>query len=131
MGTRKIHTFNRNLKYRNQTVKLPNGTTTTVLVGQEKGIDVRLALDIVRMAREDRYDVALVFSQDQDLSEVADEIKSISLRENRWIKMVCAFPVSPTYNNTRGINNTEWIHITRNIYDACLDPLDYRLKPLS
>jgi len=83
------------------------------------------------MARENRYDVALVFSQDQDLSEVADEIKSISLRENRWIKMVCAFPVSPTYDNTRGITNTEWIQINRDIYSSCLDPLDYRPKPLS
>jgi hypothetical protein len=33
MGTRKIHTFARNLKYRNQTVNLLDGTTTTVLVG--------------------------------------------------------------------------------------------------
>jgi uncharacterized LabA/DUF88 family protein len=128
MGTRKIHSFSRNLKYRNQTVKLPGGLTTTVLVGQEKGIDVRIALDIVRMAREMRYDVALVFSQDQDLSEVADEIKKISFMQNRWIKMVCAFPVSPTSDNTRGINSTEWIKIDRKLYDACLDPLDYRLK---
>ena len=59
------------------------------------------------MAREKRYDVALVFSQDQDLSEVADEIKSISFIQNRWIKMACAFPVSPTYGNARGINSTE------------------------
>jgi uncharacterized LabA/DUF88 family protein len=40
-----------------------------VLVGEEKGMDVRLAVDVVRMAREKLYDVALIFSQDQDLSE--------------------------------------------------------------
>ena len=44
MGTRGVVTFSRNLKYRNQTVALPDGTTTTVLVGQEKGVDVRLAI---------------------------------------------------------------------------------------
>ena len=32
-------------------------------------MDVRLAVDVVRMAREKLYDVALIFSQDQDLSE--------------------------------------------------------------
>ena len=62
MGTRGIKTFSRHLKYRNQTVYLPGGKTTTVLVGQEKGVDVRLALDVVRFAREDKYDVAVIFS---------------------------------------------------------------------
>ena len=76
MGTRGVVTFSRHLKYRNQTVPLPDGTTTTVLVGQEKGVDVRLALDIVRLGREGAYDVAVLFSQDQDLSEVASEIHS-------------------------------------------------------
>jgi uncharacterized LabA/DUF88 family protein len=128
MGTRGIRMFSRHLKYRNQTVKLPDGGTATVLVGQEKGIDIRLALDVVRMAREARYDVALIFSQDQDLSEVADDVKSISAVQNRWIKLACAFPISPTYDNTRGINKTEWIPLDRAFYNACLDPLDYRPK---
>jgi uncharacterized LabA/DUF88 family protein len=128
MGKRGIHTFSRHLKYRNQTVQLPGGGTTTVLVGQEKGIDIRLALDAVRMAREDQYDVAIIFSQDQDLSEVADEVRGISVAQNRWIKLACAFPVSPTYDNTRGINKTDWIEIDRAVYDACLDPNDHRLK---
>ena len=84
-------------------MQLADGSTTTVLVGQEKGIDVRLALDIVRLARESAYEVAVVFSQDQDLSEVADEVKQISIAQNRWIRLVSAFPASPTYANRRGI----------------------------
>jgi hypothetical protein len=99
-----------------------------VLVGQEKGIDVRLALDVVRMARENQYDVGLIFSQDQDLSEVADEVRSISVSQDRWIKLACAFPVSPTYTNTRGIHGTEWIKIDRSMYNNCLDPNDYRAR---
>ena len=83
MGKRGIHTFSRHLKYRNQTVRFPGSGTTTVLVGQEKGIDVRIALDVVRLARENQYDVAIIFSQDQDLSEVADEVRSISVAQNR------------------------------------------------
>ena len=75
MGTRGIKTFSRSLRYRNQTVRLSDDTFTTILVGQEKGVDIRIALDVVRLARENRYDVALVFSQDQDLSEGADEVR--------------------------------------------------------
>lgn len=128
MGTRGIKTFSRPLRYRNQTITLPNGSTTTVLVGQEKGIDVRIALDVVQLARKNHYDVALVFSQDQDLSEVADEVKYISKEQHRWIKVACVFPVSPTYKNDRGINGTEWIKIDRKVYGECLDLNDYRLK---
>lgn len=59
-------------------ITLPNGATHSILVGEEKGVDVRIALDIVRMAHRGDYDVALVFSQDQDLSEVAEEVRAIA-----------------------------------------------------
>lgn len=121
-----VQTFSRHLKYRNQSVNLPGGGTTAVLVGSEKGIDVRLALDVVAAARDNACDVALIFSQDQDLSEVADEVRAISAQQGRWIKLACAFPVSPTYSNTRGINGTDWVRVDRACYDACLDPRGYR-----
>jgi uncharacterized LabA/DUF88 family protein len=128
MGREGITTFSRHLKYRNQTVRLPGGGTTTVLVGSEKGVDVRLALDVVAAARDGACDVALIFSQDQDLSEVADEVRKISMQQNRWIKQACAFPISPTYSNTRGIAKTQWVQIDRATYDGCLDTRDYRPK---
>lgn len=128
LGTRGVHTYSRPLRYRNQTVVLPGGKTTTFLVGQEKGIDVRLALDVVRLARERAFDVAVLFTQDQDLSEVADEIRAISREQNRWIKAACAFPRSPTSPNRRGVNRTDWVPIDRTLYDTCIDPNDYRPK---
>lgn len=128
MGTRGIKTFSRALRYRNESLILPDGTERTVLVGQEKGIDIRIALDVVGMARARDYDVALIFSQDQDLSEVADEVKQISIEQDRWIKVASAFPFSPTTTNRRGINGTDWIKIDRTMYDSCLDKNDYRLK---
>lgn len=128
MGTRGIRTFTRPLRYQNKVITLPNGNITSALVGREKGIDVRIALDVVRYALEDRYNVALIFSQDQDLSEAVDDIKIIAKREQRWIKIASAFPVSPTSQNRRGINNTDWIKIDRQMYDACIDPNDYRRK---
>ena len=123
-----VRVFSRSLRYRNKKVKLPGGEVYTFLVGEEKGVDIRIALDIVRMARRGDFDVALVFSQDQDLSEVADEIRAIAKEKDRWIKMASAFPISPTSRNKRGINKTDWVPIDRQMYDACIDPRDYRPK---
>jgi uncharacterized LabA/DUF88 family protein len=128
MGTRGVYSYTRPLRYRNQVIVLPDGTEHTILVGAEKGIDIRLALDMVRLALEGEYDIALLFSQDQDLSEAADEVRSISIKSNRWLKVACAFPMSPTIRNKRGINKTEWIQFDRALYDQCLDPNDYRSK---
>lgn len=127
MGRQGVQVFSRPLRYRNQTIQLADGTSRTMLVGQEKGIDVRLALDVVRHVRKADCDVALVLSQDQDLSEVADEVRSIGIEQQRWIKIASAYPDSPTRTNRRGVNRTDWIRIDRTTYDACLDPTDHRL----
>lgn len=126
MGRRGISVFSRSLRYRNKTVMLPDGTVHTFLHGEEKGIDVRIALDVIGKAVRNEFDVAIVFSQDQDLSEVADEIRVIARQQNRWIRIACAFPVSPTISNRRGINGTQWIKIERPLYEACIDSKDYR-----
>ncbi len=131
MARQGIEIYSRKLVYRNQTIKLPDGTKHTFLVASEKGIDIRLALDIIRMGLDGDYDVALVFSQDQDLSEVADEIRGIGQSRDRWIKMASAYPSSPAYRNRRGIDKTDWIPIDRATYDSCLDPRDYRPRAKS
>ena len=128
MGRRGVYTFCRTLRYRNRTVRLPDGSEHTFLAGEEKGIDVRIALDVIRLAHGKAYDVALILSQDQDLTEVADEIRTIAHEQDRWIKIASAFPVSPTSRNKRGINKTDWIRIDRATYDGCLDKRDYRSK---
>ncbi len=118
--------FTRPLRYRWQRVALEDGTTTGVEAAEEKGIDVRIALDIIRLARERAYDVAVVFSQDQDLSEVAREIRTIAHEQGRWIKIASAFPFSRDVPSGRGIDRTDWIRIPREVYDSCRDPRDYR-----
>jgi len=129
LGTRGVRTFTRPLHHRQQTSTCRAcGATTTLLVGQEKGIDVRLALDVVRFTRQQALDVAVVFSQDQDLNEVADEVRAISRSQQRWIKIASAFPLSNTSRNRRGINRTDWVPIDRTMYDACIDQQDYRPK---
>jgi uncharacterized LabA/DUF88 family protein len=128
LGHRGIIVYSRPLRYRNQEMKLPDGTVWSALVAQEKGIDVRIALDVIRMARQDEFDVGVVFSQDQDFSELSDEIRSLTREQQRWIKLASAFPTSPTSRNRRGINGTDWIKIDRATYDSCIDHKDYRPK---
>jgi uncharacterized LabA/DUF88 family protein len=122
------HVYSRSLRYRNHRIRLPDGSEHIFMAAEEKGIDVRIALDAIRMAHRGEYDVAVIFSQDQDLSEVADEVRVIAREQQRWIKLACAFPSSPTSLNRRGINKTDWILIGRATYDACLDKRDYRAK---
>ncbi len=126
MGRQGVRVFSRPLRYQRKTIRLPNGQPYTFRVGQEKGVDVRLALDVVHLVRTRACDVALIFSQDQDLSEVADEVRLIASDQNRWLKIASAFPSSLTTRNRRGINKTDWVPIDRATYDACLDPRDYR-----
>ena len=126
MGRRGVVVYSRPLRYRKRTVSLSDGTHHSHLTRVEKGVDVRIALDIVALARRRAYDVALVMSQDQDFTEVAEEIRIIAREQQRWIKIASAFPQSPASRNRRGINKTDWIRIDRKLYDQCLDPRDYR-----
>lgn len=67
-----------------------------------------------------------IFSQDQDLSEVVHEIKEIAKQQERYIKIYSVYPVSPRASVQRGIDGAIWIKMDKALYDACLDPKDYR-----
>ena len=121
-----INVTKRYLRYHEEEKELPDGTTETVYVPREKGIDLRLALDVVRMARTNQFDAALIFSQDQDLAEMVDEVGRIAKDAKRNIKIACAFPDGPTATSHRGIDRTEWIRLDEDLYNANLDPRDYR-----
>ena len=110
-----VQTYSRPLVYRNG-------------VGQEKGIDVKLAIDAVRLAHESAYDVALIFSQDQDFVEVATEIRRIAAVQNRPITVASAYPASADYANNRGIDKTDWIPVNQTLYDQAIDPVNYRTE---
>jgi len=91
----------------------------------EKGIDLKLGLDLVRYANSKSYDVAIIFSQDGDLVEAVEEVHRISSEQNRWVQVECAHPFTPVAN-CYPINRTVPRQITKAIYDACIDPNDYR-----
>jgi uncharacterized LabA/DUF88 family protein len=121
-----VEVYTRPVRYRMQSVRLPDGTEHTFQAGEEKGIDVRIALDVIRFALRREYDVAVIFSQDQDFADVALEIRAIAREQNRWIKVACAFPVGLGSHYRRGIERTDWIPIDLAVYESCLDPNDYR-----
>jgi hypothetical protein len=121
-----IYVFSRSIRYRTEEFALPDGTIYEVDTAREKGVDVRLAIDVMRLAINDQLDVALIFSQDQDLVEVADEVRAIATTGHRWIKVACAFPSGPKASFDRGINKTDWFRMDEAFYNQCLDPRDYR-----
>jgi uncharacterized LabA/DUF88 family protein len=121
-----VHVTTRKLRYREERIG-PN--QEIVVTPQEKGVDVRLALDLVKYARKRNFDVAVLFSQDQDLAEIVDEIREIAAEQNRLIKVCCAFPAGPRATSRRGVDRTDWFRMDEAFYNACLDPKDYRPRP--
>jgi hypothetical protein len=118
--------YSRPIRYHEHDIEAPDGSFFVIETPQEKGIDIRLALDVMRLALSRQFDVGVIFSQDQDLSELGDEIKEIGRSQDRWIKLACAYPVGPRATTVRGIDKTDWVHMDQNFYDACLDSYDYR-----
>jgi hypothetical protein len=95
-------------------------------IPREKGVDIRIALDLIRMARKNEFDVAMLFSQDNDFSEVAVEIRAISKEYDRWIKIASAFPSNLANRKNKGVRKTDWLRISKEDYDSCIDTADYR-----
>lgn len=126
LGTRGVDVYSRNLAYADEPVILPDGTRASVRIAREKGVDVRIALDMVRLAREGAYDVAVLFSQDQDLSEAVTDIHRIRAETGRWMKVYSAYPVADDGRHTPAIKGAAPLPITRAEYERCIDPLDYR-----
>lgn len=141
MGQRGIKVFKRELRYRENTIECPNGAEFIFeekkvqcphsgkfkfRIPKEKGIDIRLAIDVLRSVLNNESDVIIIFSQDQDLTEVVMEIKKIAASQKRWLTIISAFPVATHSTNNRGINDTDWFKLHKVDYDSCIDPRDYR-----
>ena len=127
MGNAGVRVHSRHLRHRVVRWEGPDGERRSIVIHEEKGIDLRIAIDVIRHAFRRAYDVALLFSQDQDFVEVAREIRDIAHEQRRWIKIASAFPHGTRGTNApSGIDGTDWIPIDRDTYESCLDPRDYR-----
>ncbi len=116
----------RPLRRRRKRARLDDGRQLEFDVLEEKGIDIRIALDVVRAVLERQCDVVLLFSQDQDFAELAREVRRIAARQRRWVDIASAYPVGSGTRNSRGVDGTDWIRVDRGLYDACLDERDSR-----
>jgi uncharacterized LabA/DUF88 family protein len=97
---------------------------------REKGIDVRIALDVARHMQDDEFEVALIFSQDQDFREVVDEVHRVASEENRWLKVASAYPARFDDKNNRGIDGADFgIALDRGTVARCLEPWIGRPSP--
>jgi len=94
--------------------------------GQEKGVDVSIAVDLVALAYDRAYEVAVTVSQDCDLGPAVGLAKKIAKAQGRSLIFESAFPHEEGRGSPRGIPGCTWIHIDRSLYDACRDPTDYR-----
>jgi hypothetical protein len=120
-----VQTYSRDLKY--EEILFPTGTMGEASFHQprEKGIDIRIAIEIIGLASACSIDVALVFSQDQDFTEVVGEVKRLSGVKRAWMKVASAFPIS-AMDKRDGIHGAIPIPFDQALYDQCLDTRDYR-----
>ncbi len=95
--------------------------------GQEKGVDVSLGIDLVWLAYEKRYEVAIIVSQDWDFGPAVKLAKRIAGDQGRFLAFESAFPFEQGASSPRGVPGTKWVHIDKGLYDSCFDPTDYRL----
>jgi hypothetical protein len=95
--------------------------------GQEKGVDVSLAVDLVQFTYEKAYDAAIIVSQDWDFGSAVRLAKKVAKDQQRWLTFDSAFPFEAGKTRSpRGVPGCTWIHIDKATYDACYDPTDYR-----
>jgi len=95
--------------------------------GQEKGVDVSLAIDLIWLTYEWKYDLAIIVSQDWDFGPAVALAKSIAKDQKRFLHFESAFIYELGISkSSRGIPGTNWVHINKVLYDACCDSTDYR-----
>ena len=65
-----VHVTTRPLRYREETFLNDDGEQEIKYTAHEKGVDIRIALDLVKCARTRQFDVAVLFTQDRPQSDV-------------------------------------------------------------
>ena len=75
---------------RNQGVHVCTGRVNSTR--QEKGVDVSLALDLIQATHEQRYDAAIIESQDANFGPAVRLAKKIAYSQGRYLQFESAFP---------------------------------------
>lgn len=131
-----VHVFSRPLKYSLEWVddRRSPGNFIQIWKGREKGVDVKIALDLVMMAVEDKYDVAVLVSTDTDLDEAIEEVIDLRNRLKKWLVVenaVCVKPTDPVTGKRPPFkklkNAGRLIHIDDAMFQRVQDTTDYRV----
>ena len=88
--------------------------------GREKGVDIRIALDLTRLGEKGLYDVAIIVSEDSDLDEAARDVYALR-DEERWIAVENALPWSPHANPRWLPSARRHRRITRELFERARD----------
>jgi uncharacterized LabA/DUF88 family protein len=103
-------------------LRYPPGWPTSP--AQEKGVDVALAVDFVRLAMQRTYEVGVVFSSDTDL------LPALEMVAEQGLARVEVAAWSNTFRLRIGGTTRPWCHhLTARDYEAVLDPTDYTKPP--
>lgn len=116
----KVELFPRPLRYSAQRPK-----------GEEKGVDVELAIDIVRLALDGAIDVVLLASTDTDLVPplqfVADRLPQIALMTAAWEPVFgCEGETAAPLDLPRG--NVERLRVSKREFDRMADKRNFYLS---
>jgi NYN domain len=87
---------------------------------QEKGIDVALAIDFLRLAIEQAYDVGILFSLDTDLVPALEMVSTLKLARVEVAAWAKAFRL-----RLPGTTLPWCHHLSRADYLTVADPTDY------
>lgn len=85
---------------------------------REKGIDLRIGLDLVRIATGGTCDAVVLFSQDTDLREAVIEARARLRYAGRAMFYFCAFPRSADPATHHGIADMQWIPLYPEAFEA-------------
>ena len=92
---------------------------------QEKGVDLRIGLDALALAHQRTYDTLIIFSTDQDFTEVGEHVERVARSQGRAIRFISAYPYARG-SKIWGINGFRHVRIPQDVYEQCIDPKDYR-----
>lgn len=117
-----VHTFTPSLRYRNEWTQRNDGEWRVYRSPQEKGVDVRLALDMVAETYKRRCDAMVIMTEDSDLQQAVDRCLEISNDQGRKLMIANAVPQDFTVHFPRRVlKQTIPMRFDKAFYESHLD----------
>jgi hypothetical protein len=93
---------------------------------REKGVDVRLAIDVVAKALAGDYDVAIIASCDTDLAPAVELLLELKAKNGTPDAELIAWEGRQSKIGVAGHRMT-YREVTRSDFEAVSDPVDYNI----